>query len=231
MPFLFIAASIAITLAVYFGVGGVLHARFYRRRRGRAAEWKCQPYRWLPRNLERHALTLGTINLSIAGAMSGLLIYRIWAGAPSALYFNLRARHPFYTVLSTIVLFLITDAGAYYAHRMFHSRWLFARIHTWHHRYTVPNAFTVAAMHPLEWFVYQAILYLPAFVMPLWAPSYVAILLYTYYVGLISHSGVKLRSAWPWQPATPFHDDHHKHFDCNFGQSTDLWDRLHRTLR
>jgi lathosterol oxidase len=28
-----------------------------------------------------------------------------------------------------------------------------------------------------------------------------------------------------------FHDDHHVHFHCNFGQHLTLWDRMHGTLR
>ena len=43
--------------------------------------------------------------------------------------------------------------------------------------------------------------------------------------------GVKLRSIWPWQASTSYHDDHHAHFHVNFGQHLMLWDRLHGTLR
>ena len=28
-----------------------------------------------------------------------------------------------------------------------------------------------------------------------------------------------------------FHDDHHAHFHCNFGQCLLFWDRIHGTLR
>ena len=40
-----------------------------------------------------------------------------------------------------------------------------------------------------------------------------------------------VRSRLPWQGPSMFHDDHHVHFHCNFGQCFVLWDRLHGTLR
>lgn len=40
--------------------------------------------------------------------------------------------------------------------------------------------------------------------------SFIGVLLYQYYYGMIDHSGVMLESIWPWQPPSIFHDNHHK---------------------
>jgi lathosterol oxidase len=227
----FVGGSVLFSLVVYLGLGGALELVYYRGRRARAAEWKCQPGRWLSPALARHALVLGTCNMVAGAAVSGVIAYFIYSRGWSRLYFDFSRHGVAYTVATTVLLYLLTDAGAYYSHRMFHSQLLFHPIHKWHHRYTIPNPFTVSAMHPLEWFVYQAILFLPAFVIPFHVASYVAVLLYIYYYGLIDHSGIKLRSWFPWQPPALFHDDHHKYFHCNFGQNSALWDWLHGTAR
>ncbi|KAJ8307455.1 hypothetical protein KUTeg_015539 [Tegillarca granosa] len=60
---------------------------------------------------------------------------------------------------------------------------------------------------------------------------FIGILLYTYYYGMIDHSGIKMEALWPWQPNTMFHDDHHRYFHCNFGFNSYLFDWMHGTLR
>jgi lathosterol oxidase len=227
----FVAGSVLFSLAVYFGIGGFLQVRYYRARRAEPQAWKCQPNRWLQPALARHAILLGTFNMAAGAAVSGGLAYLIRVHGVSRLYTGFDRHGVGYTLATTVLFYLFTDAGAYYSHRMFHSRLLFPRIHKWHHRYTIPNAFTVSAMHPLEWFFYQAILFVPAFIVPLHVASFVGVLLYIYYFGLIDHSGIKMSSWLPWQPPVQFHDDHHKYFHCNFGQNSALWDRLHGTVR
>lgn len=55
-----------------------------------------------------------------------------------------------------------------------------------------------------------------------------SIALYTYYHGIINHSGINFKSYWwqPWQPDTIFHDNHHQYFHVNFGFNCSLWDRV-----
>jgi Delta7-sterol 5-desaturase len=63
------------------------------------------------------------------------------------------------------------------------------------------------------------------FILPV--PFY-AIALYTYYHGIIDHSGVNFKAFWwqPWQPDADFHDKHHEFFHCNFGFNIILWDKV-----
>lgn len=133
--------------------------------------------------------------------------------------------------MSTVAFFFYTDAMAYYVHRVLHTRFVYKRIHKWHHRYKAPTAFSVAAMHPLEFLVFQAILVSPILWFPMHVSVYLGIMSYLYFYGLCDHSGVHLTALWPWQPSSMFHDDHHKYFHCNFGQNLAIWDKFHDTFR
>jgi lathosterol oxidase len=86
-------------------------------------------------------------------------------------------------------------------------------------------------MHPVEFLTYQTIFIAPAFLVPMHVGAYYALLVYVFYYNVCDHSGIKHRALVPWQPPSQFHDDHHKYFHCNFGQSSLLWDRAYGTLR
>lgn len=55
-----------------------------------------------------------------------------------------------------------------------------------------------------------------------------AVLLYTYYHGIIDHSGIAFKAQWwqPWQPDAIFHDNHHQYFHVNFGFNMSIWDKV-----
>lgn len=59
------------------------------------------------------------------------------------------------------------------------------------------------------------------------------IAVYTYYHGIIDHSGVTFKAYWwqPWQPDAIFHDNHHQYFHVNFSFNCYFWDKLHNTYR
>src|SRR5262249_41464636 len=85
--------------------------------------------------------------------------------------------------------------------------------------------------HPVEFFFFMTFLLLPAFVVPVHGGVYVAIVAYTYLVGMIDHSGIRLAWPLPLHASNRFHDDHHVYFHCNFGHHTALLDRLHGPAR
>jgi lathosterol oxidase len=132
---------------------------------------------------------------------------------------------------SAIACWLLIDAGLYYSHRFLHRRWWFRKVHRWHHRYTAPVIFTTTAVHPFEFLVFQTFVLLPAFVIPIHWAVYVLVILYTYLIGMIDHCGVKVAWPLPLHTSNRFHDDHHVHFHCNYGHHTQLFDRIHGTVR
>lgn len=226
-----VVVSMAGGLAISWTVGGYYHLRYYVRRRHEPETWKCQPKRFLSPELARHAMKLGTLNLAIGGFLSGTLIYAVGHGFEMPVYFQVAERGWAYTLGSTVFLFVLADFLAYWTHRALHFKPLFQRIHHWHHRYVATTPFVTTAMHPVEFLMFQAVVFLPLFFIPFHYVSIAAVLVYALVFNTIDHSGVRLTSRIPWQGPSTFHDDHHAHFHCNFGQHMGLWDRLFGTLR
>jgi Delta7-sterol 5-desaturase len=227
----FVGMALAGGLGMYYGIGGWFEWRYYRKRRAHPEEWKIQPRRFAPPRVRRRDLVLGTANLAVASILSGVLAHAIATDNPTAVYFGGSSHGVTYSLATAVAYFLITDAGLYWAHRLFHRPALFRSIHRFHHRNTTPTAFTSAATHPVEFFTYQAVVLAPLFVLPMHVAGVIAVLLYQNFVALVDHSGVKLGALVPWQPPPSFHDDHHVHFHVNYGQTLGLWDRVFGTWR
>lgn len=227
-----VGASMAVGVALLWIVAGYYHIRYYVLRRHEPETWKCQPKRFLRPDQSREAAMLSSFNLALGGFVSGNLVYAFlngW-GAPK-LYTDVAEYGWVYTLGSTVLLFVLMDGLAYYAHRAFHLKPLFKRIHRHHHRYIATSPFVVVAMHPLELLGLQAATFLPLFVLPFHVVSVIVVLGYILVFNIIDHSGVRLTSHFPWQGPSMYHDDHHVYFHVNFGQHLMMWDRMHGTLR
>jgi lathosterol oxidase len=218
-------------LGMYFGIGGWFEWFYYRRRKDRAAEWKCQPRRFAPPRVQRRDILVGAANMVAGSSISGVLAYFIATRNPTRVYFADAGHSIAFGVAMTLIYFMATDVALYWAHRILHRPTLFKHIHRWHHRNTTPTAFTSASMHPVEFFTYQSMVLLPLFFMPVPVWGLIFVLVYQNFVALLDHSGVKLRSHLPWQPPPRFHDDHHVFFHVNYGQTLGMWDRMFGTWR
>lgn len=217
--------------AIYWPVAGYYHYKYYVRRAHEPAAWKCQPKRFLSSKQQRDAMVASVINLSIAGLNTGTLLYAMKQGFTPPIYFTVADYGWIYTLLATVLLFVVTDGLAYYVHRAFHSRVMFRLFHRHHHRFVATTPFVVLAIHPVEFIALQAATFLPLFVIPFHYVSIIFVFVYHFVFNVIDHSGVRLESRIPWQGPSTFHDDHHAHFHCNFGQHLAIFDRLHGTLR
>jgi lathosterol oxidase len=227
----YVLGSIAGGLGMQLGIGGVIELLYYRRLRDRPEEWKCQPKRWPSVANRRSEVLLGAANMTAASMLSGFFAYGVATGKlKTTIYFGAGAG-VVASLAWTLAYFLLTDLALYAAHRMLHRPLFFKYIHRWHHKYTSPTPFTAAAMHPAEFGLYQSVMAVPLFFLPVPLFGLIFVLLYQNYVALIDHSGVRFHSWFPWQPPTQFHDDHHVYFHVNYGQNMGLWDRLFGTWR
>jgi lathosterol oxidase len=224
----YVAAAVAGGLGMYFGVGGLFEWLFYRRR-GEAARWKLQPTRWPPPKARRREIALGAANLTLASIGSGLFAHYVASGGASSIYWE--GHGVLFSIATALLYFVATDGALYGAHRFLHRPWFFRHIHRVHHRWTSPTAFTSAAMHPAELALYQSIMLVPLFFLPIHVIGLVVVLVYQNTIAMIDHSGVALRSHLPWQPPARFHDDHHVYFHVNYGQTLGVWDRVFGTWR
>jgi lathosterol oxidase len=228
---LLVTMSAVSGMALYFGVGGYLYVKYYRRRRADPEAWKIQPKRFLSPKQHRWAIRVAASNMMLGGLLSGSFAYYVLHGGYTALYFDFETHGVLYTLASTVMLFLALEAAAYYTHRWLHGKWMFQHVHRWHHRCVAPTPFTTVTMHPVEFISLQATAFLPIFIIPAHVGSFIFLLVYVLLFNIKDHSGVVLTSWIPWQGSSRFHDDHHVYFHCNYGQNLPHFDRFHGTHR
>jgi lathosterol oxidase len=227
----FVVGSVVTGLGLYLLVAAYFQLRYYRARRVHSKDWKCQPQRFPTPRMWSIDLWLGIANITGASVLSGMLAYWIYASGHSRMYISPRGHSLLSVIGGTVLYFLITDVVIYWAHRLYHRPLLFRLIHRFHHRNTVPTAFTAFSLHPVEFLTYQSIMLVPLIFLPLNAIGVIVVLLSSHIESLIQHSGVRVFPWIPWMPSTFFHDDHHRYFHVNYGQHLTLWDRLYGTLR
>jgi sterol desaturase/sphingolipid hydroxylase (fatty acid hydroxylase superfamily) len=145
----FVFALTLVHLVLYFGINGFFHA--------------CDSYGWLEEyKLDR---TDGMIpkwplikKTIIAGLTGMLFVSPIMAWFllyPGFKYFgNPSMTAPLSGWKSLWLQFalcnLVNDWGFYWAHRLFHSQWLYSRIHKQHHTYVGSIGFAAEYAHPIE---------------------------------------------------------------------------------
>ena len=217
---LFVLLALLSSQLAYHGFCGFLQWYYYTLQRDNPHKWKCQPHRFLTRENEIHEIIVGTANMTIASVGSGFLSCWIANGNYSSVYFKLDEYGYLYLVLSIPLLFLWVEATAYYAHKLFHTPWLYKNVHKQHHRYHSPTAYSLVAMSPFEMVWLQSYLVIPLFAAPINAVVFICTVMYVYYFGMLDHSGIKMKSIFPWQPDTMFHDDHHR---CVHIHNVPLW--------
>jgi lathosterol oxidase len=218
-------------LIVFHFVAAYYHFKYYVRRSEEASNWKCQSERFLRPGQQKNAIIRSSLNLILGGLVTGALIYAMTQGWETPIYTDVQEYGWAYTLFSTLALFILIDAGAYYVHRFLHLRPMYRRFHKIHHRFVATSPYVTIAMHPVEFMALQFVSFLPMAFMPVHAYSAGLVLIYILIFNIIDHSGVRLQSSMPWQGPSIYHDDHHLYFHCNFGQHLMLWDRFHGTLR
>ncbi|XP_069941840.1 uncharacterized protein [Cherax quadricarinatus] len=226
-------AATSISYTFYFGIGGFLHWYYYVCQRDRSEEWKCQPHKFLSPELERHEILLGSFSLLLGSSVSALISCYLMNGGRSTIYYNVAEHGWFWYFVSWPFVFIWQDYLTYWHHRFYHLPLVYKYFHKLHHKYKHPTAFSVTAIHPVEFLHMQAVLASPMVLFPVHWSVFVTLMIYLYYHGIIDHSGINFKAQWwqPWQPDSIFHDNHHQYFHVNFGFNCALWDKIHGTYR
>jgi lathosterol oxidase len=86
-------------------------------------------------------------------------------------------------------------------------------------------------MHPFEFFIITGGVQFIVFFFPIHLVPLLVNFIYIAVHAVKDHSGIDFDGDFPWQATARFHDDHHKYFHCNFGQSLLCWDMWCGTLR
>jgi len=229
----YIFGATLVSYLFFFGVGGFLHVYYYILQKDNPEDWKCQPNKWLSKKDEIHEILVGLFSLTIGSILSACLATWVINGGYTSIYYEFGKYGYVWAILETPFVFLLTDYITYWCHRIYHLPFLYKHFHKLHHTYKQPTAFSVTAIHPIEFLNIQAIYIMPMFLIPINAVCYCSMLCYIYYHGIIDHSGITFKHLWfqPWQPDCIFHDNHHQYFHVNFGFNVELWDTMHGTYR
>ena len=207
---LYITLGISSSLLMYHAACGFLQINYYILQRDSPEMWKCQPNRFLTDSNELHEIAVGTMNMTIGGAVSGFLACWVMNDRYSTFYFKIDQHGYPYFFFSFILIFFWIEATAYYAHKLLHVPFFYRNMHKQHHRYHSPTPYSLVSMSPIEMLFLHSLFLIPVFTIPVHALVFIANELYVFYYGLLDHSGIKMEALWPWQPNTTFHDDHHK---------------------
>lgn len=230
-PIFFMSSGVGFFF--FLGIGGFLHLRYYVLMRDRPQEWKCQPNHWLPPHLELHEIMVGAFSLALGNLLSAALTCWVANGGYTTIYYEWGQYGYLWEFLSLPLIFLAQDYVTYWHHRIYHWPYFYKHFHKLHHTYKQPTAFSVTAIHPVEFLNIQWIYIAPMFCVPVHVVTYCSILIYIYTHGIIDHSGITFKHWWwnPWQPDAIFHDNHHQYFHVNFGFNVKWWDQIHGTER
>jgi len=230
---LYFPVATFVSYLFFFGVGGYLHFAYYVNKKDSPQDWKCQPNKWLSSGEEVHEILVGWFSVTLGSALSAALATWVVNGGHSTLYYTWGEHGVLWSLIEGPLVFIATDYITYWHHRVYHMPFLYKHFHKLHHTYKQPTAFSVTAIHPVEFLNIQAVYISPMFTVPMYAPTYCFMLLYIYYHGIIDHSGINFKALWwqPWQPDCIFHDNHHQYFHVNFGFNIEYWDTLHGTVR
>lgn len=143
-----------------------------------------------------------------------------------------------YFVLSVVLMLLIHDTYFYWMHRAMHHPLLFRRLHKVHHLSTNPSPWAAFSFQPTEAIVEACVIYVIVFAIPTHRAAIMIWLLLMMAYNVYGHLGFELypknfQRHWlgKWINTSVNHNQHHKHFNGNYGLYFLWWDRLMGTLR
>lgn len=133
-------------------------------------------------------------------------------------------------IASILLYFVFTETCIYWIHRALHSDFLYNWLHKRHHQFKITTSWVSTAFHPFDSFAQALPHHLCAFLFPVHAGVYLAM------VGLVTVWSVNIHDRvslvrWKFINYTGHHTLHHWYSAYNLGQYTTFWDRLCGTYK
>ncbi|KAH6619470.1 hypothetical protein B0J18DRAFT_434183 [Chaetomium sp. MPI-SDFR-AT-0129] len=120
-----------------------------------------------------------------------------------------------YEVAQYPLFALFSDTCMYWLHRAFHHPVLFKLSHYQHHMYVIPTPFAAYAFEPIEGWIMSLPVYAYSFLFPMSDVGHLVVFFISNIWTFLLHDN-----------SDQFHTVHHKSIQFNFGQFSDLWDRV-----
>ncbi|QJW91033.1 sterol desaturase family protein [Spirosoma taeanense] len=143
-----------------------------------------------------------------------------------------------YYLFTLVYMLVLHDTYFYWMHRFIHHPRVFRFLHLVHHRSTNPSPWAAYAFHPLEALFESAILLLITFSLPVHWSAVMLFFTFSVLHDVYIHLGYEILPAnfqntklGRWISTSVNHNQHHKHFDGNYGLYFTFWDRMMGTLR
>ena len=205
--------------------------------------WVWRP-RWVrdrqiqPRQPKLKSLQREMVQNCIAIVLTGIFasfILGLSQMGMSKVYVDVQGMGISYLVFSFVFAFVAHDTWFYWIHRAYHTRFLYNRVHKFHHLSLTPNPITTLSLSSSETLL--GAMFLPAFICLV--PIQRDVLLLWIYVSftrqVMGHIGHEVfpnyltNSPLRFLISVTHHDMHHEHFTCNYGLYFTWWDTLMRT--
>ena len=130
-------------------------------------------------------------------------------------------------IIHILGILLLSEILLYMLHRIMHDPDLYNTIHKIHHKYTETFALVNYYMHPLELFLFMAMIFIP----PILFHSHIAIFWIS--IIIINWNGIIIHSGYNFTETSLLrikeHDIHHKYFNYNYGVMFTFMDYLCNT--
>lgn len=139
--------------------------------------------------------------------------------------------------LQSIIYFLCMDIYTYAVHRIMHTRYLYKKFHSVHHRSRVPHVLTSFSFHPVEWLSLGIFFPLVLIIYEFHIYTIVLVSAIQFFTNTLPHCGYEYAPRWwyknrisKWFLTAFYHDVHHQEASCNYGTVTTVWDHLLGTV-
>jgi sterol desaturase/sphingolipid hydroxylase (fatty acid hydroxylase superfamily) len=158
-------------------------------------------------------------------------VLTMWLYANGKLPWISWATNPVWFVALFFLIPFWREFHFYWIHRLIHWKPLYKTVHYLHHKNTNPNPWSGLAMHPVELILYFSVV-LIHWIVPSHPLHFLFNLVHTGVTPAHGHHGFHGPVANGKVPTgSYFHYLHHKHFECNYGESTIPLDRWFGTFR
>lgn len=145
---------------------------------------------------------------------------------PPATYSNFHDHSVAWCVFSSLLYLVGTDALLWGMHYCLHTRFLYSKVHYYHHQIKEPSAFAFGFVHPVEMLLPWALLFVGPFLFPVYWLTFWVYAGILGIIALLEHGdGLKLI---PFLNDRDYHNLHHTRSSANFGIGlfSTWWDKL-----